>query len=89
MADSITTDMKESVLPANRIADGLMVAMRDHDPVEAICALAIVTSHFIVTVGLEGTGLPDGHARLQVPTQAKLLDRVTELCQEVRRSGAN
>lgn len=89
MANVIVTDMKESVFPAERIADGLLVAMREHDPVEVVCALAMVASHYIVTVGTEGGSSVDAHRRLQLPVQKQLLERVTELCQQVRQAGAN
>lgn len=88
MADLIATDMKESEPLAERIAAGLLVAMREHDPVEVICALAMVASHYIVLVGTEGAAQAS-HGRLQHGVQKRLLDRVTELCQEVRKSGAN
>ncbi len=87
--DAISIDMKESQPSAERIAAGLMVAMRDHDPVEVVCALAMVASHYIVTVGTEGTSSLPAHQRLQVEVQKTLLDQVAGLCQDVRHLGAN
>lgn len=85
----ISRDVRESGPPAERIAAGLMAAMKDHDPVEAVCALAMVASHYIVTVGTEGCSPTGERDRLQHGVHRELLERVVELCHNVRRSGAN
>lgn len=87
--NDIDHDMSEGAIPAEKLAANLLVSMAGVDPVEAVCALAMVASHYIVTVGTEGHIPLSGHQRLQPGVQAALLDRVTELCQQVRASGAN
>lgn len=88
-AEALVRDMREARPSAEQIAGALLSEMSDHDPVEAVCALAMVASHFIVTVATEGHASISGHERLQAGVQSKLLDRVTELCQEARIHGAN
>lgn len=88
-ADALTRDLEDGEFVAERLAAGLLASLIETDPVEAVCALAMVTSHLIVTVATEGESNLPMHERLQPGVQRALLDRITELCQDTRASGAN
>lgn len=85
----VKQEVKEARASADQIAFGVLASLADLDPVESVCALAIAQSFLIPVIGGEGVVSHATMERVRPDIQGRLLDFVTELCQEARESTAN